>query len=250
MDNHSTSHNIALVTGANKGIGLETARQLAQLGMHVLLGIRNPSAGMQTEELLRSEDLSVEFIELDMENPSHFATVRSYIETKFGRLDVLVNNAGIMIESDSWSENTTTTIPMDILRRTMDVNFFGIVELTNTLLPLLHKSSAGRIVNLSSILGSLNYHATPGSNTYNTKTFAYNTSKTALNSYTIHLAHALNGTNIKVNSAHPGWVQTDMGGDMAPLSTQEGAKTSVQLATLADDGASGTYVHLGKPLPW
>jgi NAD(P)-dependent dehydrogenase (short-subunit alcohol dehydrogenase family) len=250
METTSPNRNIALVTGANKGIGLETARQLAQLGMHVLLGIRNPSVGTQIETQLRNEGLSVEFIELDMENTTHFTGVKSYIETTFGRLDVLVNNAGIMIESDSWSENTSTTIPMDILRKTMDVNFFGIVELTNILLPLLHKSSAGRIVNLSSILGSLTYHATPGSNTYNTKTFAYNTSKTALNSYTIHLAHALSGTSIKVNSAHPGWVQTDMGGEMAPLSPQEGTRTSVQLATLPDDGVSGTYLHLGNPLPW
>lgn len=241
---------IALVTGANKGIGLETARQLAQKNITVLLGSRDAARGEEAVALLRSEGLDVQCVLVDMENPSTFSEVATHIQSTYGKLDILVNNAGIMIEADSWGVNTVETIPMDVLRKTMDVNFFGIVELTQLLLPLLKKAPAARIVNLTSILGSLTMHATPGSNTYNTKVFAYNTSKAALNSFTIHLAHALRDTAIKVNSAHPGWVQTDMGGKEAPLSVHDGALTSVELALLDSNGSNGAYVHLGKSLPW
>ena len=125
-----------------------------------------------------------------------------------------------------------------------------VVGLTQALLPLLKKSVGGRIVNLSSILGSNTLHATPGSVIYDAKTFAYDASKAALNSFTIHLAHELKDTKIKVNSAHPGWVKTQMGGEGAQLDVETGAKTSVELATLQDSGPNGSYVHLGKPLPW
>ena len=136
------------------------------------------------------------------------------------------------------------------MRETLDTNFFNVVKLTNALLPLIRKSASGRIVNLSSILGSLSMHADPNSPIYGSKLFAYNTSKTALNSYTIHLAAALANTKIKVNSAHPGWVKTDMGSDAAPMNTIDGAKTSVALALLPEDGATGKYIHLGNELPW
>jgi len=124
------------------------------------------------------------------------------------------------------------------------------VALTEALLPLIRKSPAGRIVNLSSILGSLALHADPKSPIYNAKTFAYDASKTALNSFTIHLAWELRDTNIKVNSAHPGWVKTDMGGPQAPMELSDGGKTSAALATLPDGGPTGGFFHLGKPLPW
>lgn len=241
---------IALVTGANKGIGIEIARQLALRGIHVLMGARDEERGRAAERELLEQGCDVEYVRLDMEKSSDLAEATAYISEKFGRLDILINNAGIQIESDIWSTNTSTTIPMDVLRQTFDVNFFGLVELTQLLLPLLRKSEAGRIVNLTSILASLNYHAAPGSNTYNTKTFAYNASKTAVNSFTIHLAHALKDTNIKVNAAHPGWVKTDMGGAGAKLSLEEGASTAVELALLGDDGFSGKYIHLDKELPW
>ena len=124
------------------------------------------------------------------------------------------------------------------------------MELTQTLLPLIKKAPEGRIVNLSSILGSLTLHADPNSPIYNGKVLAYDASKAALNVFTIHLAHELRDTNIKVNSAHPGWVKTDMGTEAAPMEIPEGAKTSVALATLPADGPTGAYIHLGKPLPW
>ena len=138
----------------------------------------------------------------------------------------------------------------EILRQVFETNFFAVVELTQTLLPLIRKSPAGRIVNLSSILGSLTLHSDPSSDIYSMKAFAYDASKTALNAFTVHLAQALRGTPIKVNSAHPGWVKTDMGGQAAPMEVSEGGKTSVQLATLPDDGPTGGFFHLGQPLPW
>jgi NAD(P)-dependent dehydrogenase (short-subunit alcohol dehydrogenase family) len=147
-------------------------------------------------------------------------------------------------------EHSTAQVPPELLRRVFETNFFAQVALTRTLLPLIRKSKAGRIVNLSSILGSLTLQADPKSPIYNAKSFAYDASKTALNAFTIHLAYELRDTNIKVNSAHPGWVKTDMGGQQAPMELSEGAKTSVELATLPDDGPSGGYFHLGKPLPW
>jgi len=159
-----------------------------------------------------------------------------------------VNNAGVLL--DGRSGNATSTTPLSILRETFEVNFFAVVDLTQKLLPLIRKSSAGRIVNLSSILASLTLHATPGSPIYDAKTFAYDASKAALNSFTIHLAHELRGTKIKVNSAHPGWVKTEMGGEGAQLEIEDGARTSVELATLPDNGPTGAYLHMGEPLPW
>jgi NAD(P)-dependent dehydrogenase (short-subunit alcohol dehydrogenase family) len=136
------------------------------------------------------------------------------------------------------------------LKKTFDTNFFAVVGLTQTLLPLIRKSEAGRIVNLSSILGSLTLHATKGSPIEGSKALAYNSSKAALNSFTIHLAHELADTKIKVNSAHPGWVKTDMGTEAAPMGIVDGAKTSILLATLPADGPTGGYFHMADTLPW
>jgi len=139
---------------------------------------------------------------------------------------------------------------MDILLETFDTNFFGTVALTQRLLPLLYRAPAGRIVNVSSILGSLTLHSDPASPIYSHKVFAYNASKTALNAFTVHLAHELRKTPIKVNSAHPGWVKTEMGGEGADLDISEGGKTSVWLATLRANGPTGGYFHRKEPIPW
>ncbi|MBL7998741.1 MAG: SDR family oxidoreductase [Candidatus Kapabacteria bacterium] len=245
-----TEKTVALVTGANKGIGLETARQLALRGIRVVLSARDTERGMEAARVLQSEGLDVEFVRLDMEQPDDIVLVAEHIATTYGKLDILVNNAGIMIESDGWNVNTTATISEDALRRTMEVNFFGVVMLTQALLPLIRKSAAGRIVNVSSILGSLTFHATRGSNTYNTKTFAYNTSKAALNSFTIHLAHELRDTPVRVNSAHPGWVQTDMGGSGATLRVEEGVQPILRFALAGNDSPNGTYMHNDTVYPW
>ena len=153
---------IALVTGANRGIGFETARQLGQQGMHVLMGARNEAKGKEAEGKLKGEGLDVEFILLDVDDPKTHAKAAKSIEEKFGKLDVLVNNAGILIdEKNNGSFVSTSKTPMDLLRKTFETNFFNVVALTQTLLPLVKKSSAGRIVFLSSGLGSLTMHSDP-----------------------------------------------------------------------------------------
>ncbi|HEX3373256.1 MAG TPA: SDR family oxidoreductase [Edaphobacter sp.] len=239
---------IALITGANKGIGLETARQLGKLGITVLVGARDQAKGEAAVTELKKDGVEARAVRLDVDNPSDYEAVKKLIEKDYGRLDILINNAGIMIDNRKGNETSKTS--QDVLRKTFNTNFFAVVGLTQALLPLLKKSVGGRIVNLSSILGSNTLHATPGSFIYDAKTFAYDASKAALNSFTIHLAHELKDTKIKVNSAHPGWVKTEMGGEGAQLDVETGAKTSVELATLQDSGPNGAYVHLGKPLPW
>ncbi len=245
-----SSQKIALVTGANKGIGLETSRQLAEKGVKVYMGSRDKTRGENAFSELRSKGLDVELVILDMTKREHFVAAKEQLETRHGRLDILVNNAALQIEDPTWSQNTTTTISPDVLRETFEVNFFGLVELTNMLLPLIAKSDSGRIINLTSILGSLALHDNPSSPIYSTKTFAYNASKAALNMYTIHLAYTLKDTPIRVNSAHPGWVKTDMGTDAAPMSVEDGAKTTIELALANGNAPHGRYIHLGKELPW
>lgn len=248
----SEQNKIALITGANKGIGLETARQLGQLGFHVFLGSRDASRGQHAVDALRTEGIQAELLVLDQSSPESIAQAAETLHQKVSRLDVLVNNAGIQIEDPTgdWQASTAGSIPMPTLRETFEVNFFGLIDLTQRLLPLLKAAPAARIVNLSSILGSLTLHSDPESPIYGTKLLGYNASKTALNAFTIHLAYELRDTKILVNSAHPGWVATDMGGSQAPMSVAEGAKTSVILATLPEGGPTGGYFHLEDSLPW
>jgi len=186
---------------------------------------------------------------LDVINGDHIEAVRSLIEREYGRLDILINNAGVNVEG-GFFQNNSETISLEHLRQTFEINLFAPIAITQALLPLIKASPAGRIVNLSSILGSLTLHATPESPIDGSKATGYNTSKVALNMYTVHLAAALAGTNIKVNSAHPGWVKTDMGSDAAPMEIVDGAKTSVALALLGEDGPTGRFIHMGDELPW
>ena len=245
-----TTKKIALITGANKGLGFEMARQLGQQGVAVLLAARDLTKGEAAAKTLESEGIDARAVKLDVADSGDVKAVAALIEKDYGHLDILINNAGIMIEPGGFASNTAVTSGPEILERTFETNFFAVVALTQALLPLIEKAPAGRIVNMSSILGSQTLHATPGSPIYDAKTFAYDASKAALNSFTIHLAHALKGTKVKVNSAHPGWVKTDMGTDAAPMELPEGAKTGVELAMLGEDGPTGGYFHLGKTLPW
>lgn len=236
---------IALVTGANKGLGFEICRQLAQQGFIVLLGARDEGRGRAAAFQLTSEGLDVRFILLDMEKPSTFQMASRCITGEFGQLDVLINNAGFAIDWDYKADS----VPLDMIRQTFETNFFGLIDLTQRLLPLIRQSPAGRIVNQSSGLGSLTLHSTPNTGLEHFKAFAYNASKTALNAFTVHLADALQGTSIKVNSAHPGDVKTDAN-PRGEMSVKDGAKTAVALALLPSDGPSGGFFHLGQPLPW
>ena len=244
MNNKKT----ALITGANKGIGLETARQIGRQGITVLLGARDAKKGEAAAEELRKEGIDAHSIQLDVSKSESIRRAAEKVERDFGRLDILINNAGVMKreKGEKVSEQT-----MGAWRETFDTNVFGLIETTQSFLPLLRKSDTGRIVNLSSILGSIALHAKPGSPIYDSKSYsAYNVSKAAVNAYTVQLAYELKDTNIKVNAAHPGWVKTEMGGEGAMMEIVDGAKTSVALATLGADGPHGTFVHLGQPLPW
>ncbi len=243
---------IAFITGGNRGLGFQTALDLKDPGTKVVIGSRNLAQGEQAVKKLRAAGVDADVLQFDITKPADYQAAFDYFNSKYGRLDILVNNAGIAGGTfpGTGPEHSAADVPQDLLRKVFDTNFFAQVALTDALLPLLKKSPAGRIVNLSSILGSLTLHADPKSPIYNAKSFAYDASKTALNAFTIHLAHELRNTNIKVNSAHPGWVKTDMGGDQAPMELSEGGKTSAALATLAADGPTGGFIHLGKPLPW
>ena len=234
---------VALISGANKGIGLETARQLANLGYTVLLGARKEADGLAAAATIGA---SAHFVPLNMTNPKTFHDAAAWIAEKFGKLDVLVNNAGI--GSDNGKKPSEA--PVALIRETFETNVFGLVELTQAMLPLLRKSDAGRIVNVSSVLGSLNLNADLNAQLGDWRSFGYNGSKAAVNMFTATLAFELKDTPIKVNSAHPGWVKTDLGGEGAPLEVADGAKTSVRLATLDVDGPTGGFFHLNDPLPW
>lgn len=239
---------VAFITGGNKGIGFETARQLGQQGVTVVIGSRDLAKGKEAVDKLKKDGVHAEAVKFDITNEADYQAVYNYFDKKFGRLDILINNAGISREA--FGGNRTSTTSPEVLHETFDTNFFGVIQLTQTLLPLIRKSPAGRIVNLSSILGSLTLHADPKSPIAASKSFAYNASKAALNAFTIHLADELKETKIKVNSAHPGWVKTDMGTNAAPMEIPEGAKTSVRLALLPDDGPTGGYFHMDQTLPW
>jgi NAD(P)-dependent dehydrogenase (short-subunit alcohol dehydrogenase family) len=239
---------VALVTGANKGIGFETARQLAAKDITVLLGARDLQKGEAAANELRAENLDVRFLQLDVTDAASIENARQFIEENFGRLDILVNNAGIAADFEVPASQGSARQ----WRETFETNVFSVVGLTQKLLPLIRKSRAGRIVNVSSILGSLKWSSDPASNigSFAFSGTAYNASKAAVNMFTVHLANELKDTPIKVNAAHPGWVKTQLGGENAPLSTAEGAETSVRLATLPEDGFTGKYVHLDEELPW
>jgi NAD(P)-dependent dehydrogenase (short-subunit alcohol dehydrogenase family) len=245
---------IAFITGANRGLGLETARELGQRGIVVVIGSRDSKKGEAAAAKLRDEGITAETLAFDVTKTRDHQRAHDYFAEKYGRLDILVNNAGVWKESDPSSPTSVprpaSAVSPEILRETFETNFFATVDLTQKLLPLIRKAPAGRIVNVSSILGSLTLQADPASPIYSFKVFGYDASKTALNAFTVHLAHELRDTKIKVNSAHPGWVKTDMGGPSATMEVSEGGKTSAQLATLSADGPNGGFFHLGKPVPW
>lgn len=242
---------IAFITGGNRGLGFQTALELKDAAK-VVIGSRDLAQGQQAAAKLRAAGVDADAIQFDITKPADAKAAYDYFDSRYGRLDILVNNAGIAGGAfpGSGPEHSAAEVPLDLLRRIFETNFFAQVALTDALLPLLKKSPSGRIVNLSSIIGSLTLHADPQSPIYNAKSFAYDASKTALNAFTIHLAWDLRETKIKVNSAHPGWVKTAMGGPNAPMELSEGGKTSAALALLPDDGPTGGFFHLGQPLPW
>ncbi|APP80185.1 SDR family oxidoreductase [Xanthomonas hortorum] len=238
---------IALVTGATRGIGLETVRQLAQAGVHTLLAGRKRDDAVAAALKLQAEGLPVEAIQLDVNDDISIAAAVGTVEQRHGHLDILINNAGIMIDD---MQRTPSQQSLEVWKRTFDTNLFAVVGVTKAFLPLLRRSLAGRIVNVSSQLGSLTLHSQPGSPIYDAKVPAYNASKSALNSWTVHLAYELRDTAIKVNSVHPGYVKTDMNAGNGEIEVEQGAHSSVQMALLDAHGATGSFTYLGDVLPW
>ncbi|SFN75883.1 SDR family oxidoreductase [Xenorhabdus japonica] len=241
---------IALVTGANRGIGFETVRQLAENGIHVLLTGRNHEETTKAAIKLKSEGLNVEALILDVTKTDSIFAAVTEVTRKYGRLDILINNAGIRIEEYGKQPSEQ---PLQQWRETFNTNLFGIVEVTTAFLPLIRKSIAGRIVNVSSLLASLSMHSDPSSYSYSPmfKSLpAYSASKSAVNSWTVHLAYELRETPIKVNSVHPGYTKTDMNEGSGKLDISTGAKTTVSMALLDSNGPTGSYMHMGEIVPW
>ena len=225
---------IALITGANKGIGFEVAHQLGQQGIQVLLGSRDEVRGKKAVEQLISENLPVSLIQIDVTNQSTIDAAVTEVTNKYGHLDILINNSGCFGKEPRPSELT-----LNVIRENFEVNFFGAFSVTKAFLPLLRKSLAGRIVNVSSGLGSFYFHETNDQNYFH---LAYSASKTSLNMLTFQLAQELKKTNIKVNACTPGLTATELTG-FRGHSVEIGAKSTVFLATLPDDGPSGKYYN-------
>lgn len=240
---------VALITGGNRGIGFETAKKLGGLGITVVIGARNLAKAESATKELAAMGIKADAVHYDAADPQSADKVYQFLDQKFGKLDMLINNAGVLKE-ELLGKNDSSSVSQEVLKETFQTNLFAVIELTQKLLPLIKKAPAGRIVNLSSILASQTLHSMDNSPIDPAKGLAYNASKTALNVFTIHLAHELRGTGIKVNSAHPGWVKTELGGPHAPMEISDSWKTSVRLATLDGNGPSGGFFHEGDALPW
>ncbi|MGV9805158.1 SDR family oxidoreductase [Micromonospora chersina] len=227
---------IALITGANKGIGLATARQLGARGMTVLVGARDAARGREAADKLRAEGVDARFVPLEVTDAASIAAVADLVEREYGHLDVLVNNAGI-IRADGAGLPSQTTL--DTLREVYETNVFGVVAVTNALLPLLRRAPAARIVNVSSEVGSIAVMTDPDGALFPLTSIPYPSSKTALNMITAMYAKELRDTPIKVNAANPGYCATDLNHHSGFRTPEEGAEVSVHLATLPADAPSG-----------
>jgi NAD(P)-dependent dehydrogenase (short-subunit alcohol dehydrogenase family) len=237
---------VALVTGANKGIGLAIAQQLAQRGITVLLGARDRDRGEAAAARLRGAGLEAHFVQLDVTDLAGVQRAAAAIGDAYGRLDILVNNAGINDAGDGPPENAD----IDAVRRLFDTNFFGALAVTQAMLPMLRASPAGRVVNMSSSLGSMTVNADPASPYYGVRLIGYNASKAALNMLTVTLGEALRGSSVVVNAACPGYVSTDLNGHSGYLTPEQGAATPVRLALLPDQQISGRFFDANGEVPW
>lgn len=237
---------IALVTGANKGIGYEIARGLGAAGATVLVGARDAARGGDAAEKLAAEGYTAVPVELDVTDPLSVSAVAARVEREYGRLDILVNNAGILVERGQ----RPSQAPVDALERTFATNVYGVVAVTNALLPLIRRSAAGRIVNMSSGLGSLALTSDPDGPYAAFPLLAYNASKSALNAVTVSYANELRDTGIKVNAADPGYCATDMNGHAGPRTPAQGAIAAIRLATLPDDGPTAGFFSEDGAEPW
>ncbi|PYE83777.1 SDR family NAD(P)-dependent oxidoreductase [Pseudoroseicyclus aestuarii] len=239
-----TPTRIALVTGANKGIGFEIARKLAGAGVHVLIGSRDRARGDAAAALLTNEGVAAESLHLDLDSAEAIAAAAATIESRFGRLDILVNNAGIFDFGDAAPGKAS----VEAVRRVMEVNFIGTLAVTQAMLPLLRAAPGATIVNLSSSMGSLAENADPEAPYYSQRFIGYNASKAALNMLTIQLHEELQAEGIKVNSVSPGFVKTDLTGGYGEMTPEEGARLPAKYALEAE--VSGRFLEPGGQTPW
>ena len=238
---------IALVTGGNKGIGLEISRNLSNAGCTVLLSARDVQRGEQAVRLLEQAGLSdINFIELDVTKQDNVTAAAQLIESRYGRLDILMNNAGVILQGDG----LPGAADVDVVEKIFGTNFFGALRVAQAMLPLLRKSVAGRIVNVSSGLGSLTFNSDPAWSGRDAKFIGYNASKAALNMLTVHLAYEVRDTKIKVNSADPGFTKTDLNNNTGTQPVEVGAIEATRLALLGEDGPTGRSFSKDGPDPW
>jgi NAD(P)-dependent dehydrogenase (short-subunit alcohol dehydrogenase family) len=239
--------NSALVTGANKSIGFETAKQLALLGYFVYIGSRDKTKGFKAVENLKAIGLTnVDCIQLDVTDINSIKAARHELETKTETLDILINNAGI----SGGFPQPATQVSMDTLRLVFETNFFGAVEVTQEFIALLKKSDQPRIVNVTTELSSLTNHSDPNWKFAPFKPAAYGPSKTALNAYTVMLAVELKDTNFKVNCVCPGFTATDFNNHMGEKKVEDAATIIVKYATLDKDGATGKFFSAEGKIDW
>ncbi|MFI0485132.1 SDR family oxidoreductase [Actinomadura sp. 9N215] len=241
---------IVLITGANKGLGFETARILGRDGATVLIGARSAGAGEKAAAVLRGEGIDARFVRIDVTVPESAEAAAERIGQEHGRLDVLVNNAGITTTdaSDPATITPPSRVAPDLVRAAFDTNVFGVVAVTNAMLPLLRRSPAGRIVNVSSHLSLLARVGDPSFHGPNL--LPYNTSKSALNAVTVAYARELAGTPIKVNAAAPGFCATDLNGHTGVRPAAQGAAVIADVARLGAHGPTGALIDEDGRIPW
>lgn len=234
---------VALVTGGNKGIGLEIARQLAQAGVRVIIGARDNGRAQKSVDDLAAQGLAAQSVWLDLDDEQSITVAATTIAAEHGRLDILVNNAGIFDAADG----PPSAGSLAAVRRSMETNFLGTLAVTQAMLPLLRAAPAGRTVNLSSSLGSLTLNGDPTSTYYSQRFIGYNASKAALNMLTVQLHEELRDTPVVVNSVSPGFVKTDLTG-YGTITPEEGARLPVQFALGGEE--SGRFVEAAGETPW
>lgn len=233
---------VALVTGANRGIGFEIARQLARRGIMTVMGSRSLDAGKAAAEPLAAEGLVAPVVALDVTDLTSVRAAVAETMGLFGRVDILINNAGVMLERSGTPNFVASSVEAAVVRATFDVNLFGALTMSQAVLPIMRDQGYGRIVNMSSGMGQLSEMGAEHP--------AYRMSKAALNALTRTMAAELGDGAILVNSMCPGWVKTDMGGVDAPRTVEQGAETAVWLAMLPDDGPSGGFFRDKQTIPW
>lgn len=250
----SAVNKIALITGANKGIGFAIARQLGEQGITILMGARNKERGEAAARHLREHGIETHALQLDVTRQATIDAAAAWIEQTYGKLDILVNNAGINVELSEREEDLPTLpsqVALEDLRKTFETNVFGVFAVTRAMLPLLRRAQAGRIVNLSSEMGSMSRRSDPTTQVAKVPPFlAYDASKAAVNSMTVSLAYELRDTSMKVNAVGPGYVSTDGNYHRGYLTPEQGARPPVTFATLAADGPSGGFFTQEGAIPW